>query len=106
MSRESIQKIKETEARAEEIIEDAKREAQRMIEEATAAGKLFCEKNENVSRASIEVTLTELRERSTALSERMVAEAQEEAEKIKEAAALRRRSAEKIVIGRLMSKCR
>ncbi len=106
MSRESIQIIKETEAQADRILEDAKRRSREMIERATREGDELCERVERESRASLEATMAQLRERTAAMSGRMETEAREEAEKLRSDAALRRRSAEKIVIGRLMSKCR
>ena len=106
MSRESIQKIQEAEARAEKLVEDAKRDARTMQADAERFGKEECERIEAETVASLAAMMEQLRERTDAMSERMNAEAQEEAEKLRSESALRHRSVEKIVIRGLMSKCR
>ena len=106
MSRDSIQKIKETEDRAEQIVEDAKQRAREMVAAAERDGLDACERTERETAASIDQMMLQLRERTAAMSERMANEAEEEAAKMRADAALRKRSAEKIVIRGLTSKCR
>ncbi|MBQ7334981.1 MAG: hypothetical protein IJW92_00710 [Clostridia bacterium] len=106
MSRESIQKIKETEDAADRIVENARDTAQRMIAAAEADGKALCTRTEEEMLASLRDTMQQLRERTASMSERMEGEAEAEAEEMKRSASLYRKSAEKLVIRGLMSKCR
>ena len=106
MSRESIQKIQEAEARAERLVEDAKQRARAMQADAERQGREECDRIEEETVASLRTVMEQLRERTEAMSERMKTEAEEEAKNLRDDSALRRRSAEKIVIRRLMSKCR
>ena len=106
MSRESIQKIQEAEARAERLVEDAKQRARAMQADAERQGREECDRIEEETVASLRTVMEQLRERNEAMSERMKTEAEEEAKNLRDDSALRRRSAEKIVIRGLMSKCR
>ncbi len=106
MSRESIQKIKETEQEAERIVSEAQARAQQMIADAERNGQALCERTEAETVAAAKDVMLQLQERSNALRTRMSEEAQEEANELKRQASLRRRSAEKIVIRGLTSKCR
>lgn len=106
MSRESIQKIQEAEARAERLVEDAKQRARAMQADAERQGREECDRIEEETVASLRTVMEQLRERTEAMSERMKTEAEEEAKNLRDDSALRRRSAEKIVIRGLMSKCR
>ncbi len=106
MSRESIQKIREAEERAEQLVEDAKLQAREMQAKAEQLGREECERVELETAASLAEMMKQLRERTAAMTERMENEAREEAEKLQSDSALRKRSAEKIVIRGLMSKCR
>ena len=91
MSRDSILKIKETEQAADQLIEDARLRAKEMIERAEREGRELC---------------AEAEERTAAMAERVSEEANSAAEEMRKNAALRQRSAEKIVVRGLMSKCR
>ena len=106
MSRESIQKIKETEEHAERLVEDARRLAQERIALAEREGRALCEQTERETKEAVAATLAQLRERTEAMSVRLDEEAKEEADKMRSDASLRKRSAEKIVIRGLTSKCR
>ena len=106
MSRESIQKIKEAEERAEQLVEDARRLAQERIALAEKEGSALCEQTEHETRKTVAATLAQLRERTDAMSVRLDEEAKEESDKMRADASLRKRSAEKIVIRGLTSKCR
>ncbi|MBQ8310094.1 MAG: hypothetical protein IJX80_03670 [Clostridia bacterium] len=106
MSRESILKIKETEDAAEGIIEDAKFRAREMIETAEREGRALCAETETRTAEEIASTMAQLRERTDAMVDRISAEADEAAEEMRKNAMLRQRSAEKIVVRGLMSKCR
>ena len=106
MSRESIQKIKETEERAEQLVEEARRLAQERIALAEQEGRALCEQTERETNAAVAAMLAQLYERTEAMSQRLDEEAKEEADKMRADASLRKRSAEKIVIRGLTSKCR
>ena len=106
MSRDSILKIKETEQRAERIVEEAKLRARTMVEEAEAAGEKLCADTEERTRAEIASMKETLRERTAETVKLAGEEAQDEAEEIRKTAFLNKRGAEKIVIRGLMSKCR
>lgn len=106
MSRESILKIKEAEESADRIIEDAKVRAREMIEAAERDGRDLCATTETRTAEEIAETMKQLRERTAAMVERIALEANESAEAMRKNATLRQRSAEKIVVRGLMSKCR
>ena len=106
MSRESILKLKDAEAQAERIVEDAKRKAAAMIENAEKSGRALCALAEENAVKEAEGAMETIRERTAEASERVSADAHEEVEAMRKEAFLRKRSAEKIVIRGLMSKCR
>ena len=106
MSRESIKLVKETEQEAERILREAQELAVQMVAEAEANGVALCESTEKETIAAAKEVIVQLRERAEGLSERLQTEAKEEAAEITRQASLRKRSAEKIVIRGLASKCR
>ena len=106
MSRESILKIKEAEARADRLIAGAKEQAQEMLRQAEAEGQALCDKTERECTAELSAMLGQLRERTLQMRERMEAEAREEAEALEASVSLRRKVAEKIIVGGLGRICR
>ena len=106
MSRESIKVVKQTEQEAERIVREAQEKAAQMVADAEANGVALCERTETETVAAAKKVIVQLRERSDNLRERLDTEARDEAAAIVRQASLRKRSAEKIVIRGLASKCR
>ncbi len=106
MSRESILKIRETEQVAEDIVESAKAQAREMLAEAERRGEALCTRIQTEVTAEWEHTMQQVDERTAAMTERAKQEAANLAEELCKNATLHQRSAEKIVIRGLMSKCR
>jgi vacuolar-type H+-ATPase subunit H len=106
MSRESIKMIKQTEEEAERILREAQQKAAQMVADAEANGAALCESTEQETIAAAKVVIGQLREKAENMRERLNAEAKGEAAEIVRQASLRKRSAEKIVIRGLASKCR
>ena len=106
MSRESILKVKDAEAAAERIVEDAKKQADAMIATARKNGQQMCVAAEASAKESVNTAMAMLHERTAQTMERVDADARDEVEEMRKEAFLRKRSAEKIVIRGLMSKCR
>lgn len=106
MSRDSIQKIKQAELDAERIVREAQEKAKQMVADAERNGQALCATTEEETIASAKAVIVQLRERTDTMRERLDTEAKEEAEEMKRQASLRRKSAEKIVIRGLTSKCR
>ncbi len=106
MSRESIRLVKQAEQEAERILREAQEKAVQMVAEAKANGAVLCEDTEAETVAAAKEVIVQLRERAEGLRERLDTEAKEEAAEITRQASLRKRSAEKIVIRGLASKCR
>jgi vacuolar-type H+-ATPase subunit H len=106
MSRESILKIKEAEARADRLVAGAKEQARDMLRQAEAEGQALCDKTECECTAELSAMLGQLRERTAQMRERMEAEAHEEIEALEASVSLRRKVAEKIIIGGLERICR
>ena len=108
MSRESIKMIKQTEQEAERILREAQEKAAQMVADAEANGVALCENTEaeTVAAAKQVMLQLQLRERAENMRERLDNEAKEEAAEVVRQASLRKRSAEKIVIRGLASKCR
>ena len=106
MSRESINAIKQTEQQAERILREAQEKAAKMVADAEARGAALCENTETETVAAAKEVIVQLRERAETMRERLDTEAKEEAAEIVRQASLRKRSAEKIVIRGLASKCR
>ena len=106
MSRESILKIQETERIAEKIVADAQARAQQMIDTAEAEGRALCATTEEETSASLAAMLTQLRDRTEGMSERMANESLAQIEEMKKNVSLRRKIAEKIIIRGFDRKCR
>lgn len=106
MSRESIKMIKQTEQKAERIVREAQEKAAKMVADAEANGVALCQNTEAQTVAAAKEVIVQLRERAENMRERLDTEAKEEAAELVRGASLRKRSAEKIVIRGLASKCR
>lgn len=106
MSKESILKIKETEAEADRIVEDARRAAQEMIAAAEREGRELCENTEQEMLAKRAEMLRQIEEKTAQMNERVMEEAKEQSEELKRNVKLRRKAAEKIIIRGLDAKCR
>ena len=106
MSKESILKIKETEERAERIVADARLRAQELIATAEIEARAHCDAAEAQSTAELAAMLEKIRARTVTMAERMGEESDEEIAQMREQVALRRRIAEKIIIGGVVRKCR
>ena len=106
MSKESIQKIKEAEDRAESIVAEAKARAEEMIRAAEAAGVELVRATEENVRAEIASTSEAVRVKTAAAVDRAVERARENAETMRKDVSLRQHGAEKIVMRGLESKCR
>ena len=106
MSRESILKIKEAEDTALHTVEDAKRRAREMIEQAELEGKALCERTEREATAEYTAMLEQIRERCARLSDKSTAETDEEIAALRREVNLRRKIAEKIIVRGVESKCR
>ena len=77
-----------------------------MVADAKENGEALCENTEKETIAAAKQVITQLRERAENMRERLDAEARQEASGMVRQATLRKRSAEKIVIRGLASKCR
>ena len=106
MSKDAILKIRETEARAEEIVAKARKEAQELIESARAHGQALCNRAEEEGAAELARRLDETKKQNEAALRRSEREVLTEAEDLKGEAALRKKIAEKMVIRGLEDKCR
>ena len=106
MSRDSILMIRETEQKAAELIEQARAQAREMILHAEEDGRRLCAEAEAATRSELATVKETLHERTAQTVAHADEEAHKEAEEIRKGAFLNKRSAEKIVIRGLMSKCR
>ena len=106
MSRESILKIRETEQKAEQIVEAARAQARAAVEAAEENGRVLCTRTEKEVAAENARLMEELRERTAQTVANAAEDARKEADTMKKDAFLNKRGAEKIVIRGLMSKCR
>lgn len=106
MSRESMQRIRDAEDRAVSIVEEARAEAKRMLEEAERDGAALYERVESETAEELHAMLLAIREKTASATERMMEEGTEEISNLRQQARLRHRSAEKIVIRGLEAKCR
>ena len=106
MSKESILKIKDTEDRAERIIADARLRAQELVATAEIEARAHRDAAEAQSAAELSSMLEQIRARTVAMTERADEESGEEIAQMRERVALRRRVAEKIIIGGVVRKCR
>ena len=106
MSRDSILKVREVEAKAEQTVADAKAQAQKMLEQTHAEGKALCSDTEREVLAKRDEMMKRIHEKSAQLEQDALAEAKQEADDITKEVSLRRKIAEKIIIRGLDSKCR
>ena len=106
MSRESIQLVKQAEQDAERILREAQEKAAKMVADAQSNGEALCASTEAETIAAAKEVIVQLHERAENLRERLDTEAKEESAEIVRQASLLKRSAEKIVIRGLASKCR
>lgn len=106
MSRDTILKIKETEAEAMKIVAEAEERAKQMRQTAEADGRALCKRTEEELSAELEGMLEQIRIKVEEMSERIMEETREEAAEVAAAARLNRKSAEKIVVRGLDAKCR
>ena len=106
MSRDSILKVKEVEAKAEQTVADAKAQAQKMLDQARADGAALCESTESEILAKREEMMVRIREKSAQIEADALDEAKQEADQMTKDVSLRRKVAEKIIIRGLDSKCR
>ena len=106
MSRESIKMVKQAEQEAERILREAQEKAAQLVADAEANGVALCENTETQTLAAAKEVIVQLRDRAENLRERLDGEARDEVAVIVRQASLRKRSAEKIVIRGLASKCR
>ena len=98
--------VSRAQAEAERILREAQEKAAKMVADAEARGAALCENTETETVAAAKEVIVQLRERAETMRERLDTEAKEEAAEIVRQASLRKRSAEKIVIRGLASKCR
>lgn len=106
MSKETVVKIRETEAEAARIIAEAKEQAHAMREQAEAEGRERCRSTEEAVSAELSEMLEQIRLKTEEISGHMLEETRARAEAVAANARLNRKSAEKIVIRGLDSKCR
>ena len=106
MSKEAILKIRETEARAEEIVAKARKEAQELLDTTKARGQALCDKAESDGAAELARRLDETKRENDAVLLTSEKDALAESEALKQEAALRKKIAEKMVIRGLEDKCR
>lgn len=106
MPRDAITTVKDTEARARAIEEDAKVKAREMIEETERSCIEFCEKEERELKAELDERLELLRRKSERLVEKNAQSNDERAQEILESARLRMRGAVKIILQEIEKQCR
>ena len=106
MAKEAILKIRETEARAEQIVADARRAAQAMLDEAKVNGQALCDATEAEAAKARKEAVAAAGKESETLRLRGERDALLEVEDLKKEAALKRKVAEKIVLRGLEEKCR
>ena len=106
MSREAILKIKETEAEAARILEDARDRARQMKANTEAEGQKLCRETEEEITQTLSGMLEQIRTKTEEHAARVREATLEEATAVAATAKLNRKSAEKIVIRGLDAKCR
>ena len=106
MSKEAIMKIRETEARADEIIVDARKQAQAMLEAARVDGQALLEAAEAESAKEQKEKLAAAKKQGETMLARGERDALLEVDDLQKEAALKRKLAEKIVLRGLEEKCR
>lgn len=106
MSRDSMIRIKEAETEAERIVADAKKRAQKMLDDAEVSGRSLCEASESQSSAEMAEMLAAVREKAASSTEKVLNDAAGEADQLEEAIRMKRKIAEKIILRGLDAKCR
>ena len=106
MSKETVFKIKEAEAEARRMVSEAEAEAEKMIREARARGEALRADAAAETTTELDAMMGQISERAAEHTQRVLEEAEAEAEELAERVKLTRRIAEKIVIRGLESKCR
>lgn len=106
MSRETIFQLKEAEAEAARIVAQAKAKADQMRADAEEAGQALCLETERSVSEELAGMLEQIREKAEEHRERVLEETRAEAEAVAANVRLNRKSAEKIVIRGLDTKCR
>ena len=106
MSRESILKIQETEEEAVRLIADARERAKQLVADAQREGKESLRIAEEESHVAAAEMLSEIRERTAQLGERLDTESQEACEEMRRNVQLRRKAAEKVIMRGVEAKCR
>ena len=106
MSRETIFQLKEAEAEAARIVAQAKAKADQMRADAEEAGQALCLETERSVSEELAGMLEQIREKAEEHRERVLEETRAEAEVVAANVRLNRKSAEKIVIRGLDTKCR
>ncbi|MBQ7376341.1 MAG: hypothetical protein IJW52_05620 [Clostridia bacterium] len=105
MSKEIILKIKEAEAEAQKIRNDASAEAVERVRRAEAEGRKLCEKAEadaaKVNREKLAITA----ERADDLVGRAKEDAQKEAEELRESAEFNLREAVRLIVAGVYEQC-
>lgn len=106
MAKEAIMKIRETEAKAEEIVADARKKAQALLEEAKANGQALCETAERDAAKERQTKIAAAQKRGEKQIAAGNAAVALEIEELKKDAAMKKKIAEKIVLRGLEEKCR
>lgn len=106
VSKETVFKIKETEAEAQRILAEAEAEAKKMIRAAQAEGARLRAETERETAAGLAAMTQQIRQKAEEHTARVLEEAAAEADELAERVKLTRRVAEKLVIRGLEAKCR
>lgn len=106
MSKETILRIRETEKKAAELIEEAEADARAMRMNAEEEGKRLCLETEKKVAAELEAMTERIRGKADELIQRSEEEAKAEADALEASVKVSRKAAEDALVGRLMEKCR
>lgn len=106
MSKDTLTRIREAEAQAQALVLQAEEQAKVMKANAIAEGERFCRETERSVSEELAGMLEQIREKTAELTARVLEETKAEMEEIAARARLNRKSAEKLVIGGLDTKCR
>lgn len=106
MSKDTLTRIREAEAQAQALVLQVEEQAKVMKANAIAEGEHFCRETERSVSEELAGMLEQIREKTAELTARVLEETKAEMEEIAARARLNRKSAEKLVIGGLDTKCR
>ena len=106
MSKETMERIREAETRADQLIAEAEAKAAAMKSEAEAKGRELCRAAEEAAAISLNHALEEAEKQAAELTAQTLETAKAEAEAVRKSAEGRRGKAENLVIGGLEAKCR